>query len=79
MSTADPSYYRWTQWIFLQIFNAWYDKGQGKARPIAELEAEFANGERRVPGGRDWADDEHRRAPRRASTTTAWRTSPRPR
>ena len=56
VSTADPSYYRWTQWIFLQIFNAWYDKGQGKARPIAELEAEFANGERRVPGGRDWAE-----------------------
>ena len=50
VATTDPEFYRWTQWIFLQIFNAWYDKGQGKARPIAELEAEFAAGERRVPG-----------------------------
>ena len=35
-ATTDVSYYRWTQWIFLQIYNSWYDE-QG-ARPIAELE-----------------------------------------
>ena len=53
--TSDPSFYRWTQWIFLQIFNSWYDPDQGRARPIAELVAEFATRQRKVPGGRAWA------------------------
>ena len=34
VSTTDPEYYRWTQWIFSQIFNAWYDTDQQRARPI---------------------------------------------
>ncbi|HWL92198.1 MAG TPA: class I tRNA ligase family protein, partial [Phycisphaerae bacterium] len=37
LSTTDPPYYRWTQWIFLQIFNSWYDDAARKARPISEL------------------------------------------
>ncbi len=37
VDTTDPNYYKWTQWIFLQIWGAWYDAEQGRARPIAEL------------------------------------------
>jgi len=37
-STADPEYYKWTQWIFLQFYNHYYDEEQQKARPIEELE-----------------------------------------
>ncbi|MCL3836533.1 leucine--tRNA ligase [Aeromicrobium duanguangcaii] len=36
-ATIEPEFVRWTQWIFLQIFNSWYDAEQRRARPIAEL------------------------------------------
>lgn len=37
INTTDPGYYKWTQWIFLQIFNSWFDPEVGRARPIREL------------------------------------------
>ncbi len=54
VSTTDEDFYRWTQWIFLQIFNSWYDEDLQRARPISELIDEFATGHRHVADGRSW-------------------------
>ena len=55
VSTTDEGFYRWTQWIFLQVFNSWFDDERGAARPIAELIAEFSSG-KRPTGGKPWAE-----------------------
>ncbi len=57
VSTADPSYYHWTQWIFLQIFNSWYDRDADRARPVSELVAELDAGTREPDDdGAPWSE-----------------------
>ena len=41
--TCDPSFYKWTQWAFLKMFDSWYDPGLNKARPISELVEKIAS------------------------------------
>ncbi len=63
LATTDIDYVHWTQWIFLQIFNSWFDPdatapdgSRGAARPIAELEEGLAEGRVATRDGRPWAE-----------------------
>ncbi len=52
LATTDAEYYRWTQWIFLKMFNSWYDPAAGAARPIEELVKRLESGDLKIgPGG----------------------------
>ncbi len=48
IATTDVTYYKWTQWIFLQLYNSWYDPAAGAARPIRELEEKLEQGKLHV-------------------------------
>lgn len=37
INTTDPGYFKWTQWIFIQLYNTWYDQESGRGRPVSEL------------------------------------------
>ena len=56
VESTDPSFFKWTQWIFLQIYNSWFDEEQQKARPISELIKELEVGKRTTKDGRYYAD-----------------------
>ena len=54
VSTTDLSFVRWTQWIFLLIFNSWFDQSEARARPIDDLVELLRTGRRPTPDGRPW-------------------------
>ncbi|WP_241249426.1 leucine--tRNA ligase [Rhodococcus sp. X156] len=56
VATTDVEFYKWTQWIFLQIHGSYYDTDADKARPIAELVAQYEAGTRELADGRAWAE-----------------------
>ena len=56
VATIDVEFYRWTQWIFLQIFNAWFDEKANKARHIDGLLEEYTSGKRSTPSGQPWGE-----------------------
>ena len=57
VSTTDPNYYRWTQWIFLQIFNSWYDTEAATSAPDQRADRRSSNpAQRSTDDGRPWSD-----------------------
>ena len=66
VDTTDPGYYRWTQWIFLKVYDSWFDPRARKARPVADLVREFeSEGSGKLPGVGPLAPDEWKRMTRK--------------
>jgi len=65
VDTTDPAYYKWTQWIFLQIYNSWYDQEADKSRPVQTLiDRLAARGSAGLPEDTPFAPEEWQRMTR---------------
>ncbi|MFN8310084.1 MAG: class I tRNA ligase family protein [Chitinophagales bacterium] len=54
VKTSDPQYYKWTQWIFLKLFNSWYNRSSNKAEPIHTLIDKWKNEGTKLSCGKSW-------------------------
>ena len=67
VKTSDPAYYKWTQWIFLQLYNSWFNPQTNKAEPLEGLIALLKNGTQSTQLNKPW--NEHSEEEQQAEIT----------